>query len=59
METVKLNLKRVPVLSYRVVSIEDKTLGVFDSYEEASKFAIGCGQTAKIQKVEKWVKINV
>lgn len=59
METVKIDFKRAPVLSYRVVSSNGNTLGVFDSYEEAAKFSCSCEESVKIQKLEKWVKINV
>lgn len=59
METVKIDFKRAPVLSYRVVSSDGRTLGVFDYREEAAKFSCTCKESVKIQKLEKWVKINV
>ena len=59
METVKIDFRRAPVTSYRVVSSEGKTLGVFDTYIEASRFSSGCAESVKIQKLEKWVQINV
>lgn len=59
METVKIDFKRAPVVSYRVVSSDGHTLGVFDSREEAVKFSCTCKESVKIQKLEKWVKINV
>lgn len=59
METVKIDFKRAPVLSYRVVSSNGNILGVFDSYEEAYKFGCICRESVKIQKLEKWVQINV
>lgn len=59
METIKIDFKRAPILSYRVVSSDNRTLGVFDSREEAVKFGATCNESVKIQKFEKWVRINV